>query len=280
MQYCSNLDSAERFIKLVYPDLVEQTLDRTKQGNEYFTFLAKDEVIRVARNETVSNNMHREFSLLTQLNFKPFTAMIPAALDYQPDNSVMRIQKLEGNPLSEVINTLLPSERTRVAGQIGLFLAELHSFFREQSNPEQSEIVENRELLLSRLEKIRSQTNTPEEQARLQEINAYIKNYETLDDRQAMIHGDVSPSNIIYDQITGQIGVIDFNNCTSNLCHRDFSVMAHLFPTDFVQGAMSSYADNTQRQLSIATVQTGADTLSLIHGYKEEGITFKPQLNL
>lgn len=278
MKYCDDLDQAERFVRLVFPDLEGQPLDRTKQGNEYFTFMTKDEVIRIARNEGVGTNMQREVALHAAVCAKDFSASIPQIIQFEPENNAMRIQKLPGKPLSDLMDSLPAEELKDVARQTGLFLAELHGFFPKEDDPANAEMNSNKNVLLSRVEKMQTRTTDSDEIARLQRVRDYVAEYETLDDRQAMVHGDISPSNIIYDPATKTIGVIDFNNCHSSLCHRDFSVMGHLFPPSFVEDALESYTAKTQKPMSLDVVKAGADALSLLHGFKDEGMTFKSRL--
>jgi|GEM_PF-2657864 len=256
---------AKRYAQTIYPDLADQPLTPAKQGNEYFTFLANDEVIRIARNQGVADNMGREAALQELFTGQFSEARTADITDFQPDNFCMRMRKLEGEPLTaSLIETLPLHEQAAVALKLGTFIKELHGITpSDTSHLPPSDEMKTR--LLGKIDGLEQRGDSQLDPQRLKQARSYVENQDQLPDTKAMIHGDLAPDNILYDPKTGSLGIIDFNNTKTAYRHQEFAVMAHFYPEKFVHSVIDSYQKDRPSPDLKGLVRTGMDVMSITH---------------
>src|SRR4051812_22145388 len=116
--FCKDIEQAQRYARAIYPDLADQVFEIPRQGWEYLTLLTAREAIRLPRHEIVAAAMDAEVNAHTRLAGKlPFP--IPAIVDYQPDNHIMRMTRVPGVALSQRKLAARPEAQQRdIARQI------------------------------------------------------------------------------------------------------------------------------------------------------------------
>jgi hypothetical protein len=105
------------------------TLETPEQGDQVFTFITDNKIIRIARSLGMSAVLREEAVLLRTLQGKTKLST-PPVLDSRPDQHIMSIGLLPGEQLSQDEFALWPTltERTQnnIAARIGHFIGEMH----------------------------------------------------------------------------------------------------------------------------------------------------------
>lgn len=260
MTFVPDMDEAERFVRLTRPDLAGETLQRPEQGREHFTFLSDHEAIRVARNEGVAQNMAREAAYLGAIDAEAVGGNFPALIDYDSDHHILSSARIEGSPLTPARLDAMPDERRQGIGRkIGALIGDLH--VNGPQAPDEPAGLSNKSL--SRIY-AKMAHGDAEDIRRLRDVKTYVES-SAQDNKRAMIHNDLGPGNILYDEKTGKIGFIDFSNVRADHAHMEFVTLLKNYGEDFTGKILDGYALRTGRGYTTDFIQTALDTSCMIH---------------
>ena len=209
------------------------------QGNEYFTFLADDHVVRIARNQTVSDAIQKEADIMTALRGKVTAAYVPEVVMAEPKENLMVIKRFAGiNLTAKRLRALSPEQRAQVAEQIGQFMAQMH-----QAMPQDPLLLRTDAYKWDKeLDKLHLAfaNASGADSARLLRAREYMSHHSSVRDAFVMTHGDLKPGNILYSD-ADQIAVVDFMNAKPNFAHHDFISLSHAYPKEFVSQIAQAY---------------------------------------
>ena len=237
--------------------LPASALKAPAQGQQFYTLIGEDSVFRVARHPGISANMKNEAAVMRALHGR--VAMpTPEVLDYQPDKHIMRIEKFSGEPLSrEQLMTLEPEKREEIAERIGQFLGQMHQLLPQHGKMEPWWVQADKPVL-KKAEKLLANETDAGRRERLKGIIDFCESPPETEDL-VMTHGDVHPSNMIYDERTGFLGVIDFGSATPLPAYRDFFKLCRNFPQETYNLAVAAYERTTGSEFDRAKIHVIMD---------------------
>jgi len=213
----TQLEIAIDYAQKIYPDLAGEDFIIPEQGMQKFVLLTENEVVCIAREQGVSDLMQDEAKILGELDGKLSSTKIPTVIDFQADNHIMRISRLSGEALTpEKLAILTPEKQSDIAKRIGVFIAEMHTAL-----PQGGEIkMPWRELALSNLSILFANESDPENKQRKLAAEDYINDNKKIQDDSVMLHSDLHPDSILYDETTDTLGVIDFTGAKAGYRHK------------------------------------------------------------
>lgn len=234
-----------------------------EQGEQTFTFIIGDRVIRLARSEGMSKMMGQEVEVLNTIEVKT-DFKTPKVLDYRPDqNNLVCISRLAGQPLSHrefsAFGELGSAGQEEVAQKMGAFLGQMHKAFP------QSDVIDVpwREEVLHKINLALQQEIDPQKRARLNKADQYVQTYGINDGPYVMLHGDLHPGNVLFDKTTGEIGIIDFGSAKKGLAHRDFVKIRRSMSEPHYNAAIEGYEKETGLKIDRAQVDIATDVFEI-----------------
>ncbi len=235
------------------------TLPR-RQGEQVFAFLGKDRVYRLARNQAFADFMPEEVSVLKEL-YRRTCVPTPEVLDFNKEKGLMCISRLQGESFSpESFRTLSPQIQEGIGEKIGMFLAQMHSFFPKK---ETIEILGRLQILNHIKAAIMTEAN-PQNLLRLREAENYMDQYGRTEGLYVRLHGDLHTGNIIHASThLDDVGITDFGATKYGVPAYDFVALKWHFPERAYERAKATYEKLMQIEIQNETVQILADILDV-----------------
>ena len=225
MRIPENMEDAVWKATRVFPQLEGLKPGFPDQGGENFTIFFDDKVVQMPRQEESIRSFQRQIELLEKLEKQDLGVKIPRIIDFDNTANVMMSELITGKPLNEfTLHAMSKPEQEEIGMQLGTFLRQLHSL--NPSTINSTKYVENKRGYIS---SILLQLNRfgLAEAARLEEqdinvVRWYLTQMSSLPDDTAMLHGDLSYRNILYDSEKKRISIIDFGSSREGYRHEDF----------------------------------------------------------
>lgn len=258
MIYCSNIVEAEALVRKILPDLTDVEFELPPQGAQNFVLIHDQQVIRVARHEWAAKTMERETKILRLLEANS-PVSIPRFLDMLPDYHMMRITRVAGRHLSaEEIQRLSEKEMQNIAGQLADFMAYIHEgllLSDEQKATFRYDPSYFHELVFPRIAMLLTQDLSKDQKELLEKAKCYIEDYDLISDDIVLTHGDLTFGNILYDDKTNKIGIVDFTGSSMSYRHLDFKKLLS-YPKSFLRSVLTAYKDKTGHDVDIELTKT------------------------
>ncbi|MBS1796283.1 MAG: phosphotransferase [Acidobacteria bacterium] len=227
------------------------------EGDFFRAFLVDGEwVFRFARHAEAAQSLAREFCLLPRIASR-LTLSIPvpelAALDAAPPFTAYRL--LRGRELSrELYLAMNDARRTDCAGRVARFLNELHALdpqtladcgvpatdYRAQYGALADDAKEHLFDVLSRAERRFVETT----------IDEYLSAGQSEAFAPCLLHGDLSPDHVLFDEETGAVtGIIDFGDAMIGDPAWDLVWIYEDYGTDFLARLLPALDEPDRRGL-------------------------------
>lgn len=230
--------------KLINESGIDMTVPN--QGGESYTFIVGNDVIRIARHEEASQKIGLVGQSLKRLNeYKDLgliDADIPRLIEYDPDYHLMRSSRVNGSPTH--LDDLSEADSLSYTRQMGTFLGQLHSLPLDETK--EGDFAVHRDgynnwtewMFEDARSKIEFQLAKETDEAVISDLQAtleFIDTYDPEGEDPVYLHGDFNHGNILFDQTSAQIGVIDFAPGAAGDRYRDF-----MYPLLYSSDAMIS----------------------------------------
>lgn len=262
-------DTLEHAIEIAcqaHPELDPDSFTFPEQGQQNFVFFADDKVIRLPRNAWTAQSMPREVQALGLLKDCP--VKIPQVIDYDPDVHIMILTKVRGAPLDDkAVQKMSKQDQKHIAKQLAQFMSFIHQGVR--LTPKDRDVLRSdssyfHKQIKEKLREIEQENINEGLDLIIEDIQTYLFAYETLEDSDVLIHGDIMFSNILYDPDTKDIGIVDFTGMEMGYRHLDFRKLLD-YPRPFFDMIIESYQDITGITPDLKLVKTAHAALKSYH---------------
>ena len=253
------VELAKKYICTIYPDISEADLKDPEPGEQKFVFIAGNDVFYVARNREISALMRQEHDTLETLASLKTLVSTPEVRDYQAENHIMRVSRLNGKPLSESLDSL-PTETLRSIGQrLGSFIAQMHHHLPQELEAHTALY----EVALAKVSKAFDTASSERETQRIHDVQTHAMRSIESNNKTVTLHSDLHPGNILYDPETDELSVIDFTGLKPGARYREFiKPYAHM-PTDMFNELKNSYKELSGHKIDDQLIQVGSDTFDV-----------------
>lgn len=251
---------AQEYARLMYPDLADVEFSIPEQGEQKFVFMTNDEVICIARSPEVSTIMQSEADTLNTLE-KVDGVETPTVNDFQPDNHIMRVSKLDGTALTpERLASMPPEKQADLAQRMGVFIGKMHNVL-----PQDKKITMPwKDHALSNISSAFGMEADPENKSRIEAARSYITDNTTIDDSVVTLHSDLHQDNVLYDEDSDTLGLIDFTGVKSGYRHREFTKIYRSYPEPFLDGVIAGYSQQTGQVIDKSLITVSSDTFDMV----------------
>jgi aminoglycoside 2''-phosphotransferase len=235
------------------PQIAVETIVPLGEGDFCTAHLVNDEwVFRFAKHGDAAVSLRREACVLPKIADRVEVAVpSPEIVDLHSAPAFVAHRMLPGPELTkDRYLGLIEADRDRCAGQVGAFLAQLHSTDVELVRPcglstmayaaRGAEVLGHvREHALPHL--------TAEDRAFVEER---LGRHEPDAVEPVVLHGDLSPEHVMYDEATRSVSaVIDFGDVTLGDPAWDLVYIYEDYGLDFLRRAIQAYAPSDARAL-------------------------------
>ncbi len=262
MHCVQNINEAEDFAKMSFPDLARSHFAVASQGYHSFTFLVGEkDVVRIAREPWIAQAMVTEAAILENIFGKLSLPTPKLHSSSQPERGILRMSKLPGEMLvNEVLESLPKKEQLRLAKLLGKFIANLHTHLKADRSLLKGAFVEDRKKAHNILETLSQRETAFSLKPIFDNALNYLSTYEhdQVDD-VSLIHNDLKGQNILYDRSTGQLSIIDWTLIQPGRRHQEFIKFITEYPKSFGRWVMASYERETKSK-----IKSKAETWTII----------------
>ncbi|MEA5624223.1 phosphotransferase [Nostoc sp. UHCC 0251] len=230
------------------------------EGDFCSAYVVNDEwVFRFAKHDKARASLKREYCLLPKLA-NQITLPIPspqiASFEDNPKLSFIAYPLLHGHALSqEQYFTLEEASRTHCAKQVAHFLNQMHSVnvrLAEDCHVLTNEYANRCSDLLKRArENLFPILDKPECLFIERVIGSYLESSgNTSDFRSTLLHGDLSPDHVLFDEKTKRVtAIIDFGDIMIGDPAWDFLWIYEDYGLDFLSRMLPAYRESDQPAL-------------------------------
>ena len=235
-------------IKSLFPHLEINKVQINNHGWDNDILIVNDEIVfRFPKTEQLLTNVLDEIHILDLLAMKAPIIKIPK---YEPVFNDLKLigvtyTFLKGRSLNEYADCNL-IDNPQNAKLIGDFLTKLHSIDRlalKETNLKTKHTLNYWERLYTSMKSDVFPFLNGYQQNEINEVFIpFINNYSNISYKKTLIHGDLTASNIIYNQTRNQIeGIIDFTDAQFGDQAFDFAGLYWSFGSDFTKEVLSMY---------------------------------------
>jgi len=202
------------------PRLVVDSIARLGEGDFCVAYLVNDEwVFRFAKHERAAASLRREACLLPLISGR-FDLRIPSPqlVEAGPECALMRYPLLPGPALTrERYLRLSEADRELCAGQVAGFLAQMHAIDVSVADGCCVEVADYSAkyegLLVRAHEHLFEKLARPEQAFVERAIAGYLKSQARCAFKPSLLHGDLSPDHVLYDERSPRVtAIIDFGD--------------------------------------------------------------------
>ena len=201
--------------------------------------------------------------------------ILPSLIEMRDTGTAQIIKEklIPGKPFTyEMYNALSDTQRNKIAKQMAKFLDIMHSSFK-CDKPNES-IKNTFDGKMNNADDIiaRFGNKLPSDIAfKLKQAEQYISSADISDEFIVMTHSDLRTSNIIYDEKTEKIGVVDFELANRHNVYRDFIAIAPAssMPWDFTKRVIDYYNQIPDKKYPI-TINPEKVQNMLVYGMMHE----------
>jgi len=251
---------AQEYARLIYPDLADVEFIIPEQGEQKFVLMTDDDVICIARSPELSPFMQSEAETLQTLEQVEGVAT-PSVNDFQPDNHIMRVSKLDGTALTpERLDAMTPEKQKELASRIGVFIGKMHDAL-----PQGKKInMPWKDYAPSNISSAFGMEADPDNRSRIKAAENYIIGNANIEDGVVTLHSDLHQDNIFYDEESDTLGFIDFTGVKSGYRHREFMKLYRSYPEQFLDDIIAGYTHQTGRDIDKGLVEVSSDMFDLV----------------
>ncbi|MCM3362184.1 aminoglycoside phosphotransferase family protein [Niallia sp. Sow4_A1] len=243
------------FIKRYFPHFVIKEVKVNNRGwDNDLVIINNNLVFRFPKSEEVAAKVKTEGEILTAVKARNPLLVIPEFEYMHEDDKVKGVKYplIEGKSLSEYApNTITCHfENARLVGD---FLTKLHSVEVAQLNSSMLTSLHNHSYWESFYKKVERQVfpflkyKQQEQIAHL--FERFLESYEDIPAKKVIIHGDLTTSNIIYNEQKGRIsGIIDFTDAQIGDPAFDFAGIYWAYGPDFTKNVLSCYQSSEKTE--------------------------------
>jgi aminoglycoside 2''-phosphotransferase len=221
------------------------------EGDFCTAYIVNDEwVLRVGKHETARRSLSREYCLLPRLADQ-LTLRIPspqiAGTDENGELLFIAYPLLPGPHLSkELYASLDAHNRTRCAEQVALFLTQLHSIELSSARgcgvSVQDYGGQYSGLLLRARAELYPFLDEPVKLFIERVVGAYLESGDALAFQPALLHGDLSPDHVLFDEESMSVNaIIDFGDMTIGDPAWDLVLIYEDYGLDFLSRLLKVY---------------------------------------
>jgi len=250
------------FVKNNFPDLLINKVRINRNGWDNDILILNEEIVfRFPKSNDLLSKIEDEGKILENLKDKNPFLLIPN-YEYLYKNDELRGVKyrfLEGISLSELSVSNLQENPFNAQG-LGDFLTKLHSIAISKlnhSNLGTTHSLEYWESLHKKVEIKIFPFLTLKQQKEINELfYRFLDEFSELTNKKTIIHGDLTASNIIYNQEKECInGVIDFTDAQIGDPAFDFAGLYWAFGMDFTKDVLKYYNSVENKELLLNRVK-------------------------
>ena len=251
-------EQAVAIIKKNFPQLSVDSIEIAGEGMDSKAFEVNEELIfRFPKYADVGEKLKVEISLLPQLR-SYFKLLIPN-FEYIGEQTnglpFVGYKKIQGVPLErELFDSLDQELQEKLIMQIADFIKQIHSFPVEEAKKLGAKIVNFQENYTSDFAELKNKAwhlldNTT--QIYIEELfKTYLSDKENFNYLTTLLHSDLSPEHIIYDQDEKSIvGIIDFGDMEIGDPDYDLMYLYREYSLEFVQKLLKYYPHKNQGQI-------------------------------
>ncbi len=215
---------------------------------------ARSIVYRYPRNQNAANKLIDEVAVLKGLHALHWDIPIPKIIEHHQQYSSYNY--ISGDVLShKVLAHLHVSDLDAIGGQLGTFLATLHSaphkIVEAKKTKQDMSLLEYYQ---KRIEENATAPHFPQAKSRLDQLLSRF----TASHEWVVVHGDLHGLNIVVQTNPGQLaGVIDFSEVEIGDPHQDFRKL-FMVNEKLLESAVKTYQTATSKRLDIETIRLWA----------------------
>ena len=235
-----------------FPDWTIRELRFCGQGSSFCTYaLNQDYIIRCSRHRDSVRRLRWEERLLPKLQ-PQLQIAIPQFqyVGYMNNGLPFCVYPMiSGQPFEgKCYRRLSETEREKVVQQVAHFLKVLHDFPIEEAMTYSipfREMMEYpvRDMLRFVQRKLYPQLNPTQQEKCQKWFDIYIENESDFSDQPSLIHGDLQPRHILFDEERGKIvGIIDFEDIRVSDPAHDLYYMYRNYGDDFWHRLLQRYS--------------------------------------
>ncbi|ARV62515.1 hypothetical protein BZZ01_31255 [Nostocales cyanobacterium HT-58-2] len=229
------------------------------EGDFCWAYLINDGwVFRFGKHDAACQSLCREYCLLPILS-NQFTLKIPsphiAGYDEKAQLRFIAYPLLPGSSLSQERYLSLDAPgRTRCAEQVATFLTQLHTMDLLPAHtcgvPVQDYAKQYSGLLLRARTELYPVLDEPEKFFIEQVIGNYLKSANALSFHPALLHGDLSPEHVLFDEGSRSVtAIIDFGDMMIGDPAWDFVFIYEDYGLDFLSRLLNGYREQDRASL-------------------------------
>lgn len=219
------------------PDLAGASFVVPEYGRPSQTVMTMDEVFKSAHNPAWPDEIRRECGLLQAVAGRDLGVRVPQVTMVAADESFYAMQRLRGMPLTrECLDVLPDEERLDIARRIGVFNARLA---RCEGGGRIAASAVTAEKMAAVFGNDDFWDETGCDLRELSRLENFMKTYSLMP--PMLMHGDMHQGNILYDQDTASLSLIDLGNGDTVSAAHAFSVLRIYYPADFVDAALQGF---------------------------------------
>lgn len=235
------------------PDCTVDSIELLGEGDFCRAFLVNQQwIFRFAKHEKASASLRREACLLP-LIAKAFQIRIPVPEFFEPTPSYpfIRYRFLAGPALTK--NRYLEldeSSRERCASQVADFVKQLHAVDLTIAAKCGIEVVnyraEYRNLFQRAKQHLFVSLSEPEQRFVEYTIDEFLVDASVREFEPALLHGDLSPDHVIFDESTAAVtAIIDFGDLVIGDPAADIVLIYEDYGVDFLNRFLRCYGDTS-----------------------------------
>ncbi|MBD0370933.1 MAG: phosphotransferase [Pyrinomonadaceae bacterium] len=232
------------------PGWVVETIDCLGEGDFCIAYLVNDEwVFRFAKHEKAAASLAREACLLPLIaNRFDVRTPSPEIVSVYEAPAFMDYKMLPGPALTqERYLRLCEPERERCARQVGEFLAQMHAAdlaTARRCGVMVADYAAQYRGLLARARKYLYANLAETERAFVEQtVNLYLESKALSAFEPALLHGDLSPDHVLYDESTSSVtGIIDFGDMIVGDPAQDLVLVYEDYGLDCFERFLRAYA--------------------------------------
>ncbi len=256
-EYCTDIDEASWRVRKIFPALENAEFEIPEQGQQNFVLLHNNTAIRMARHEWAAKAMARESEIL-RLIAPDCPAAIPALIGRIPEHHVMRTTRVPGQPLSpQILEQLGETQQRTLAIQLAEFIAHMHEgvpLSEEQKLSFRADPTYFHTQVRNLIETKMTANITPGYRKKLEDAKDYMDHYNDIADDIVLTHGDLMSGNILYDENSGKIAIIDFTGASVGYRHLEFKKLL-TYPPHFLNAVITHYEEMTGYKVDLDLVR-------------------------
>lgn len=245
-----------RFVEKVLPSLSIDEVQTINQGwDNDILIINKEIVFRFPKSEQFLTQVQDECVILQQLALKKTVLKIPRYEMLYSGGKLKAVKYsfLQGQSLNEnsIKNLNKNPENAKV---ISNFLSKLHSISLSELKKTHLHTIHTLDYWETLYASVKNHVFPILNSQQQDEVNEvfinFISNYPKFSYKKAVIHGDLSASNMLYDEEDGCLsGIIDFTDAQIGDPAFDFAGLYWNFGPDFTKKVLSYYCTNESKGL-------------------------------